>query len=133
MPPLLAEDVVDGAEEEEDAEEEEEAVLLVDAIPSAAATVLAGFVFFLLFNNFIPISLYVTLELVNVGQSSLIAADSKMYDETLDVPATVRSSNLVQELGQVSNVFSDKTGTLTRNEMRFINGRSLRRTLKLSG
>ena len=78
------------------------------------------FVFFLLFNNFIPISLYVTLELVNVGQSALIAADAKMYDEDLDMPAVVRSSNLVQELGQVSNVFSDKTGTLTRNEMRFV-------------
>ena len=78
------------------------------------------FVFFLLFNNFIPISLYVTLELVNVGQSALIAADAKMYDEDLDMCAVVRSSNLVQELGQVSNVFSDKTGTLTRNEMRFV-------------
>jgi len=78
------------------------------------------FVFFLLFNNFIPISLYVTLELVNVGQASLIAGDIKMYDEALDLPATVRSSNLVQELGQVSNIFSDKTGTLTRNEMRFV-------------
>lgn len=78
------------------------------------------FVFFLLFNNFIPISLYVTLELVNVGQGSLIAGDAKMYDEALDLCAVVRSSNLVQELGQVSNIFSDKTGTLTRNEMRFV-------------
>ena len=36
------------------------------------------------------------------------------------MPCVVRSSNLVQELGMVSNVFSDKTGTLTRNEMRFV-------------
>jgi len=77
-------------------------------------------VFFLLFNNFIPISLYVTIELVNVGQSYLIANDIDIYDETLNCPCAVRSSNLVQELGQISNVFSDKTGTLTRNEMKLV-------------
>lgn len=42
------------------------------------------------------------------------------YDEVLDMPCVVRSSNLVQELGMVSNVFSDKTGTLTRNEIKFV-------------
>lgn len=42
------------------------------------------------------------------------------YDSVLDMPCVVRSSNLVQELGMVSNVFSDKTGTLTRNEMKFV-------------
>ena len=55
--------------------------------------------FFLLYNNFIPISLYVTIELVNVGQASLIASDLLMYKEDLDVPCAVKSSNLVQELG----------------------------------
>lgn len=78
------------------------------------------FVFFLLYNNFIPISLYVTIELVNVGQAYLIGVDDQMYREELDVACTVRSSNLVQELGMVSNIFSDKTGTLTRNEMKLV-------------
>jgi len=78
------------------------------------------FVFLLLFNNFIPISLYVTIELVNVGQSSLIMSDKEIYQADLDCPCVVRSSNLCQELGMVSNVFSDKTGTLTRNEMKFV-------------
>lgn len=76
--------------------------------------------FFLLYNNFIPISLYVTIELVNVGQAFLIASDQHLYREELDVACQVRSSNLVQELGMVSNVFSDKTGTLTRNEMKLV-------------
>lgn len=74
--------------------------------------------FFLLYNNFIPISLYVTIELVNVGQSLFIGSDINIYDETLDLKCKVRSSNLCQELGLVSNIFSDKTGTLTRNEMK---------------
>lgn len=75
------------------------------------------FVLFLLYNNFIPISLYVTIELVNVGQAFLIGSDENIYDEALDCPCLVRSSNMGQELGMVSNIFSDKTGTLTRNEM----------------
>mmetsp|Transcript_4746 Transcript_4746/g.4793 ORF Transcript_4746/g.4793 Transcript_4746/m.4793 type:complete len:1124 (-) Transcript_4746:25-3396(-) len=78
------------------------------------------FVFFLLYNNFIPISLYVTIELVNLGQAYLMTQDKEMYDETLNMPCAVRSSNLAQELGLVSNIFSDKTGTLTRNEMKFV-------------
>lgn len=77
-------------------------------------------IFFLLFNNFIPISLYVTIELVNLGQGYLISGDPTIYDEKLDLQTGVKSSNLAQELGMVSNIFSDKTGTLTCNEMRFV-------------
>ncbi|KAJ1630160.1 hypothetical protein T492DRAFT_1005633 [Pavlovales sp. CCMP2436] len=36
---------------------------------------------------------------------------------TTNTPAVVRSSNLCQELGQLQYIFSDKTGTLTANEM----------------
>ncbi len=78
------------------------------------------FVFFLLYNNFVPISLYVTIELVNLGQAFLIQSDENLYREELDVACCVRSSNLAQELGMVSNIFSDKTGTLTRNEMKLV-------------
>ena len=74
----------------------------------------------MLYNNFIPTSLYVTIELVNVGQAYFIASDLELYDEALDCPCQVRASNMSQELGVVSNVFSDKTGTLTRNEMKFV-------------
>lgn len=57
---------------------------------------------------------------MNVGQASFIAADLNIYEESLDAPCGVRSSNLCQELGLVSNIFSDKTGTLTRNEMKLV-------------
>ena len=40
-----------------------------------------------------------------------------MYDETTDTPAVARTSNLVEELGQIEYLFSDKTGTLTCNQM----------------
>ena len=77
-------------------------------------------IFFILFSNFIPISLYVTIEMVNLGQGYFISKDVEMYEESLNMPCAVRSSNLCQELGLVSNIFSDKTGTLTRNEMKFV-------------
>jgi magnesium-transporting ATPase (P-type) len=53
-------------------------------------------IFFLVYNNFIPISLYVTIEMVNLGQAYLIANDKHLYREELDVACAVRSSNLVQ-------------------------------------
>jgi phospholipid-transporting ATPase len=42
-----------------------------------------------------------------------------MYYVKTDTPAVCRTSSLVEELGQIEYVFSDKTGTLTCNEMEF--------------
>jgi len=61
----------------------------------------------------IPISLYVVIELVKLGQAKLINKDVKMYWEEDQKFALCRNSDLVEELGQVEFVFSDKTGTLT--------------------
>lgn len=80
----------------------------------------AGFITFLiLFNNFVPISLYVTMEFVKVVQAGMLSNDLEMYHEDSDTPALARTSNLNEELGQIEYIFSDKTGTLTRNEMEF--------------
>merc|ERR1740121_3203032 len=73
--------------------------------------------FFVLYSNLMPISLYPTMEWCNSFQTYFIKNDQKMYYKELNppFPAGVRSSNLCQELGQVSYIFSDKTGTLTQN------------------
>ena len=44
---------------------------------------------------------------------------SMLYSSRLGYPASVRSMMLSEELGQISHVFSDKTGTLTCNDMVF--------------
>ncbi|CAJ0580954.1 unnamed protein product, partial [Mesorhabditis spiculigera] len=75
--------------------------------------------FFILYNNLIPISLQVTLEMVRFFQAYFINWDLQMYDERTDSRAIARTSNLNEELGLVKFVMSDKTGTLTRNVMKF--------------
>ena len=77
------------------------------------------FTYFILYNNFIPISLYVTVEMCNYAHAHYIDNDLKMYDAEQDVPAAARTSNLGSDLGMVEYIFSDKTGTLTQNIMRF--------------
>ena len=77
------------------------------------------FTFLILFNNFIPISLYVTVEMVNYMQAFFVDSDASMYDPISDTPAKARTSNINQDLGQIEYIFSDKTGTLTRNIMEF--------------
>ncbi|XP_078072921.1 putative phospholipid-transporting ATPase IA isoform X4 [Mustelus asterias] len=75
--------------------------------------------FIILFNNLIPISLLVTLEVVKFIQAFFINWDMDMIYEPTNTPAMARTSNLNEELGQVKYIFSDKTGTLTCNVMEF--------------
>ncbi|XP_041653366.1 phospholipid-transporting ATPase IA isoform X2 [Cheilinus undulatus] len=75
--------------------------------------------FIILFNNLIPISLLVTLEVIKFIQAFFINWDTDMLYEPTNTPAMARTSNLNEELGQVKYIFSDKTGTLTCNVMQF--------------
>ncbi|KIJ30028.1 hypothetical protein M422DRAFT_36734 [Sphaerobolus stellatus SS14] len=93
---------------------------IADSASGKAATfVLDILTFVILYNNLIPISLIVTMEVVKYQQAQLINSDLDMYYAPTDTPALCRTSSLVEELGQIEYVFSDKTGTLTRNEKEF--------------
>ncbi|XP_077254215.1 putative phospholipid-transporting ATPase 4 isoform X2 [Tasmannia lanceolata] len=74
----------------------------------------------ILYGYLIPISLYVSIEVVKVLQAMFINQDIQMYDEETGNPAQARTSNLNEELGQVDTILSDKTGTLTCNQMDFL-------------
>ncbi|MBN3306490.1 AT11B ATPase, partial [Amia calva] len=75
--------------------------------------------FLVLYNFIIPISLYVTVEMQKFLGSFFISWDLDLYHEESDQKAQVNTSDLNEELGQVEYVFTDKTGTLTENEMQF--------------
>ncbi|KAG5248361.1 phospholipid-transporting ATPase [Salix suchowensis] len=82
----------------------------------------------IVFQIMIPISLYITMELVRIGQSYFMIGDRHMYDSSSNSRFQCRSLNINEDLGQIRYVFSDKTGTLTENKMEFqrasVNGKN---------
>lgn len=76
------------------------------------------FLYVTLLNNFIPLSLYVTVEFVTFCMLWFLYSDKDMYDPTTNTRATARATTIT-DLGRVQYIFSDKTGTLTQNVMRF--------------
>lgn len=87
---------------------------------AALAAILQAITGLVLYGYLIPISLYVTVEIVKVLQALNISNDLHMYYAESDTPARARTSNLNEELGQVDTILSDKTGTLTCNQMEFL-------------
>uniref|UniRef100_A0A671W2Y3 Phospholipid-transporting ATPase n=1 Tax=Sparus aurata TaxID=8175 RepID=A0A671W2Y3_SPAAU len=90
---------------------------------SQRSAVFSGFLAFwsyiIILNTVVPISLYVSVEVLRLGHSYFINWDRKMYHSQTDTAAEARTTTLNEELGQVEFIFSDKTGTLTQNIMVF--------------
>ncbi|KAI8922887.1 hypothetical protein BC831DRAFT_58074 [Entophlyctis helioformis] len=73
----------------------------------------------IMLQNIVPISLYVTLELVKTIQAYFIYQDIDMYDHVTKETCIPKSWTITDDLGQIEYIFSDKTGTLTQNKMEF--------------
>ncbi|KAI9804975.1 MAG: hypothetical protein M1833_006278 [Piccolia ochrophora] len=84
---------------------------------------LDGFITFwtalILFQTLVPISLFISLEIIKTAQAFFIYSDVHMYYDKIDYPCTPKSWNISDDVGQIEYIFSDKTGTLTQNVMEF--------------
>ena len=95
-------------------------VLNLSVVHTAFTSFLNFFSNLIILNTFIPISLYVSIEFIRLGQSYLISFDHKLYYKKLNTRARARTTTLSEELGNIEYVFSDKTGTLTENIMTLV-------------
>jgi phospholipid-transporting ATPase len=75
--------------------------------------------FVVLLASFVSVSLYVSVDFNRACTKAIVEHDRRFYHFESGTRLRVRTMGLVDELGCISHVFADKTGTLTQNVMQF--------------
>ena len=88
-------------------------------IKPALESFLTFFTYFLLLNTMLPISLIVTMEIIKIIQGFFMEWDLELYSKKSNTFCKVKTVSINEELGNVNIIFSDKTGTLTNNILKF--------------
>jgi phospholipid-transporting ATPase len=103
----------------------ESATYLFYDAPPVMTLVFAVFgTYVLLLSNFLPLEVVITMQFIKLFVVNFIENDQHMLYEDPHDPrelmyCRVQNLQLHEDLGQVDYLFCDKTGTLTRNELRF--------------
>mmetsp|Transcript_19395 Transcript_19395/g.51792 ORF Transcript_19395/g.51792 Transcript_19395/m.51792 type:complete len:1263 (+) Transcript_19395:50-3838(+) len=90
-----------------------------ELIEAARNPLIRFFMFCVTFYHVVPMSLYVMYEMLKLVLAFQVNTDKQMYDPVRNEMALARTAEVMEEMGQVNFLFSDKTGTLTANEMVF--------------
>ena len=93
---------------------------LGESLPEETAWVILYVRVYLLTSVMIPISLKVTIDVLKYIYAIWIRSDAQMYTPERRDGALVNNTSVIEDLGAIEYVFSDKTGTMTENEMRLL-------------
>ena len=74
--------------------------------------------YFALLSCIIPINIYICLEIIKNFQTSFLENDVLMYSPSSQAYLSCLNFSLHEELSRVKIMFCDKTGTLTKNELK---------------
>ena len=88
-----------------------------DSVGTASSFFIYPLRFFLLTTVMIPISFKFVVDMSKYYMALVVGWDLSMWDEEREMGAVVNNSSIVEDLGQIEYILSDKTGTMTRNEM----------------